>query len=148
MLSNADPSAPSCGLRKTGYVDCYLIKDFPVGRQQATECKLPREIYTKMNKERIHNVIIWLLTKIFQSTVIIHILASTLTWEQNAVSILSSIQNGSSFIDAFQSYFIPSNILNKIICYTLERELTTILKYFTLIFSFVQVVSNLKLSFT
>lgn len=60
------------------------------------------------------------------------------------MSILSSIQNGSSFIDAFQSYFIPSNILNKIICYTLEKELTTILKYFTLIFSFVQVVSNLS----
>ena len=40
MLSNADPSAPSYGLRKTGYVDCYLIKDLPVGRQQATECKL------------------------------------------------------------------------------------------------------------
>lgn len=97
-----------------------------------------------MKKERIHDVIIWLLTKIFQSTLIIHILASTLIWEQNAVSILSSIQNGSSFIDAFQSYFIPSNILNKIICYTLEKELTTILKYFTLIFSFVQVVSNLS----
>ena len=96
----------------------------------------------------MHNVIIWLLTNIFQSTLIIHILASTLIWVQNAVSILSSIQNGSSFIDAFQSFFIPSNILNKIICYTLEKELTTTLKYFTLIFSFVQVVSNLKLGFT
>ena len=42
LLFNADLGAPSCGLRKTGSVDCYLINDFPVGRQQATECKLPR----------------------------------------------------------------------------------------------------------